>query len=92
MNKGTKANHALSQQPETTNLLNNQNEGPMDDFGQDPQSLGHGMNPHYNNNELQNNNDPLNDVEFESGAEDGQQLNGQGNLDGGVFNQGSTSI
>ena len=43
------------------------------------------MNPHYNNNELQNN-DPLNDVEFESGAEDGQQLNGQGNLDGGVFN------
>lgn len=48
------------------------------------------MNPHYNNNEMQN--DPLNDVEFESGAEDGQQLNGQGNLDGGVFNQGSTSI
>ena len=42
------------------------------------------MGPHYNNNEIQN--DLANDVEFESGGEEGQQLNGHGNLDGGVFN------
>ena len=35
--------------------------------------------------------DPLNDVEFESGADDGQQQVMQGYENGG-FNQGSTSI
>jgi hypothetical protein len=33
------------------------------------------MHPHYNNNNDMAN-DPLNDVEFESGAEDAQQMSG----------------
>ena len=78
----------LSQQPEQTNLHQSDMDGFVDQQHQQ-QAINHHLNPQYSDhNNIKNggNQEPLNDVEFESGAEEGNN-----HLDGG-FVQGSSSL
>ena len=98
-NKGTKANHMIQAQNDQNYMMrsNCSSEEPIQ-----PQ-ISYGVNAgmqvqHQQEGVEVSQDDPLDDVEFESGQEDATilshaaQLIDADNLDGGVFNHGSTSI